>query len=118
LEKVKAKKTALTEEEELYSVLLAPVHPAGKFRWIVVPDGVLHLLPFDALRAPGRRYVLYSHNVTYTPSATTLYLLRRANHGGKTGRPFLGVGDVTYQTATDLAAPRLAAAPSARRGLE
>src|SRR6185503_10522129 len=62
---------------ELFSVLLDPVvgrQPQTKL--IVVPDGTLNLLPFDALRDLQGRYVLQSHVVTYALSATVLYLLR------------------------------------------
>jgi CHAT domain-containing protein len=45
--------------------------------------------------------VLYSHLVTYAPSATVLYLLRTARSTEQATLPFLGVGDVDHgQQAT------------------
>lgn len=67
-----------------------------KFRLIVVPDGKLHLLPFDSLTGPDRKYLVYSHLVTYAPSATVLYLLRTSRSAAQASLPFLGVGDVAY----------------------
>src|SRR6266849_3134702 len=61
-----------------------------------VPDGVLHLLPFDALRVPNGNYLLQSSVVTYVPSATVLYFLRTSRKGTVPSLPFLGIGDVVY----------------------
>ncbi|MEP7274614.1 MAG: BlaI/MecI/CopY family transcriptional regulator, partial [Acidobacteriota bacterium] len=82
---------------DLFSLLLAPV--VGDLpgtRLIVVPDGKLNLLPFDALRDSEGRFVLESHVVTYAPSATVLYLLRESRPAHLATRSFLGVGGVAY----------------------
>jgi hypothetical protein len=64
---------------DLFSLLLAPiVGDLPGTRLIVVPDGKLNLLPFDALQDSEGRFVLESHVVTYAPSATVLYLLRES----------------------------------------
>ena len=62
-----------------------------------MPDGQLHLLPFDALRQDDGRYVLDSHIVTYAPSASVLYLLRRRSYN-HAPLNVLGVGDVPYSS--------------------
>ena len=49
---------------------------SGRERIIVVPDGVLHLLPFDTLRDSSGTLVLESHTVSYIPAATVLRVLR------------------------------------------
>src|SRR5260370_32183474 len=126
LKKVKVKEDTAPEEQELYAALLAPVSPEQKFKWIIVPDGALHLLPFDALKKASANYVLYSHDVTYAPSSTTLYLLRRGDSAETANLPFLGVGDVEYDTlgapdgkpASLLAANMSKANSKARRGVE
>jgi len=46
-------------------------------RLIIVPDGDLNRLPFELLRTTSGVRVLESHAVSYTPSATALYLIRR-----------------------------------------
>jgi CHAT domain-containing protein len=48
-----------------------------KRRVIIVPDGDLHRLPFEALATPARVRLLESHAVSYSPSAMALYLIRR-----------------------------------------
>lgn len=78
----------------LYDFLLAPV--AGleeKLRITIVPDGVLHLLPFDALIAPNGQYLINTHLIDYSPSATVTRILRK-RPPEQTGTPrFLAVGD-------------------------
>lgn len=48
-----------------------------KSRLIIVPDGDLHRLPFEVLATPTGSRLLESHAVSYSPSATALYLIRR-----------------------------------------
>lgn len=49
----------------------------GKSRAIVVPDGDLSRLPLETLTTATGARLLESHAVSYTPSATALYLIRR-----------------------------------------
>jgi len=56
----------------LYDVLIGPV--AGKItgsQLIVIPHGVLHYIPFQALY-DGNRYLVQSYALSYAPSATVL----------------------------------------------
>lgn len=75
---------------ELYRLLIQPGVEIlnGKQNLIVVPDGELHYLPFEVLRAgqpmgggnspaAAPEYLLNRWNVTYAPSASTLASLRR-----------------------------------------
>ncbi len=63
---------------ELYRELLGRVPSIESHtRLIIVPDGRLHLLPFDALVDSSGRYVLESHVISYAPSASAYYLLER-----------------------------------------
>jgi CHAT domain-containing protein/Tfp pilus assembly protein PilF len=71
----------LAAASSLYQDLLAPaVEVAHVRRWILVPTGPLHLLPFAALlssRSP-RTYLAQAHPLTVVPSATVFAeLLRR-----------------------------------------
>ena len=62
----------------LYDFLLAPIAGLeGKPRITVVPDGILHLLPFDALITPSGDYLINTHLVDYSPSATVTWILRK-----------------------------------------
>jgi len=68
-------------------------------------DGKLNLLPFDALRDSGGRYVLESHVVTYAPSATVLHLLRESRSSDGAIQNFLGVGGVSYSSPSETVKP-------------
>ncbi|HVF59655.1 MAG TPA: CHAT domain-containing protein [Thermoanaerobaculia bacterium] len=71
----------------LYTVLLAPAADllGPHHKWIIAPDGLLHLLPFEALlTAPpdhalplqDQPYVVKGHAIGYVPSAGVLRGLR------------------------------------------
>lgn len=88
---------ARTEARKLYELLLRPVPQIeAKSNYIVVPDGCLNLLPFDALVDQHDRYVVQSHVVSYAPSSTTLYLLRSKEVVGQKMNALLAVGGVPY----------------------
>ena len=42
---------------------------------MVIPDGRLHLVPFDGLMDTTDHYIVEEHTVTYAPSATSFYVL-------------------------------------------
>ena len=76
LKTVKAKLPARTESSVLYDALLRPIPGiASHARIVIIPDGGLHFLPFDALEKTSGEYLGDSHVVTYAPSVTTFYLL-------------------------------------------
>jgi CHAT domain-containing protein/Tfp pilus assembly protein PilF len=65
-----------TEARAFYDDLIGPAAAAalrGKTRLILIPDGALWELPFQALRSPARRYLLEDIEVAYAPSLTFLY---------------------------------------------
>jgi len=98
LDEIKSKKQAISTGRELYDLLIKPIpKQAIKLRLIIVPDGVLHLLPFDSLADESGRYLVASHIVTGAPSATVLYLIRASTPVAQPKLTFLGVGDVHYQ---------------------
>jgi CHAT domain-containing protein len=88
-------------ESMLYSLLLAPIPKRFRLQHlIIVPDGRLNRLPFEALRNPSGDYLVRSHVVFYAPSATTLYILRTQRRPAPPQMAFLGVGGVDYQPST------------------
>ena len=102
---VRSRHKEIKPSGELFSVLLQTViGQESKTRLIIVPDGKLHLLPFDALRDQRGRYVLESHIVTYAPSATVLHLLRKVRASYDAKMTFLGVGGVIYSATSVLTA--------------
>ena len=98
VDEIRAKKAGVEEAKQLYAFLVQPIPETstGK-RFIVVPDGILNLLPFEALRNSEGQYLLTSDVISYAPSATVLDALRRGDKQQEAPRPFLGVGDVAYE---------------------
>ena len=97
VDEIRAKEAGVEEAKQLHAFLVQPIPETstGK-RFIVVPDGILNLLPFEALRNTEGQYLLTSDVISYAPSATVLDTLRRRYKQQGAPRPFLGVGDVAY----------------------
>lgn len=82
----------------LYHKLLSPIadllatHP----RLIVLPHGALSLLPFEALVDDQGRFVVETHQVTYSQSATLALEDARAKPAPAGRRAFVGLGDPVY----------------------
>ncbi|MEO8126673.1 MAG: CHAT domain-containing protein [Bryobacteraceae bacterium] len=98
LKAVKSKLPAAAEAHQLYEALLRPVHETARNNvYIVVRDGQLHLLPFDALREPSGRYVAETRTVMYSPSATSFYRLSEHRPRPRTSRQaLLAIGGIPY----------------------
>lgn len=63
----------LTSSAELFDFLLKPVEAARRCkRLIIVPDGLLHLVPFEALTDEDGRFLVQSKVVSYLPAAALL----------------------------------------------
>ncbi|HEY4217271.1 MAG TPA: CHAT domain-containing tetratricopeptide repeat protein [Gemmatimonadaceae bacterium] len=78
----------------LYAALVQPIDSLirGATRLIVVPDGPLHLLPFDALvtnAGSARTFLIERYEISYLPSVT---LLRKPTVVTLSGKPLLFVG--------------------------
>jgi len=71
---------------------------------LVVPDGVLYHLPFEALRipdGPGSKYLIENVPVSYCPSASSLMLLKSAGKPGKWKKALLAIGGPAYDLNDD-----------------
>jgi CHAT domain-containing protein len=69
-----------SEASALGGALLEPIVPLlgpGIVRLVLVPDGPLHRVPWDALRLADGRYVVERFAIGIAPSAGTLAVLRR-----------------------------------------
>jgi CHAT domain-containing protein len=81
----------------LYRRLLEPLRPEIRGdRLVFVPHGVLHYLPFTALRSPAGRWVVEDFAVSTLPSASVLRYLTDKGAGASTralviGNPDLGI---------------------------
>jgi len=106
LEQIKAKKEPDRGlNDALYSMLVLPVPEIqGKARLVIVPDGNLHVLPFDSLRDRQGRYLGDRRIITHTPSATVLYLLRTAAPERQATVAMLAVGGPGADEAGESAA--------------
>ena len=95
---VKAKKPAHDEGRQLYDTVLKPISDTAKAETLVIiPDGPLHLVPFDGLVDESGRYVVETHTVINEPSANAFYLLAQVrNRPHAFEHLFLGVGGVPY----------------------
>ncbi len=77
----------------LYNEIMAPLrdHLDGK-HLVIVPHGVLHYLPFQAL-FDGERYLIDSHTISYAPSASIFSLCQQKAACGDERPLILGVPD-------------------------
>jgi CHAT domain-containing protein/tetratricopeptide (TPR) repeat protein len=108
--------------EQLYAALVAPAAAAVRRarRLVVVPDGPLWDLPFQALRPAGGRYLIEQLPISYAPSLSVLrdmHVQRVASvHSGANllaiGNPALGPGAARRAPAAFMDAP-LAPLPQA-----
>lgn len=87
---IKAGKDEHDKAQALYSTLLSPVLNRDWNSLIIVPDGSLHLLPFQALQNEAGAYVVQRVAVSVAPSATVLAALMRERETGAS-KEFLGV---------------------------
>src|SRR5437764_12386091 len=102
LKTLKTKGTSKLQAASLYKALLRDIPDVSKKeRLIIVPDGRLHLLPFDALVDSSGRYLVSSHTITYAPSATSLYLTNSAPQK-PAQHPLLGIGGIPYEQNAEL----------------
>ena len=79
----------------LHELLIAPLeadgcNPADFVRWIIIPHGPLHYVPFGALTPPGGRPVIESVALTVAPSAAVWWHLQSVPRPPVSS--FLGVG--------------------------
>jgi CHAT domain-containing protein len=95
---IRTKSTAAELSMRLYAMLVKPIPEAATVtRFIIAPDAILNLLPFEALRDAQGEYLLKSRVITYVPSGTILNTLRDAEKQKPALKPLLAVGDVEYE---------------------
>jgi CHAT domain-containing protein len=115
---IRAKATGANLSRRLYAVLVKPVPEAARAtRFIIAPDAVLNLLPFEALRDAQGEYLLKSRVISYVPSGTILSTLRHTEKQKPVPKPLLAVGDVEYENQGG-AGPRIPLPASIRGRIE
>ena len=66
---------------------------------IVIPDGILHYLPFETLRASighGSGYLVEKLVISYCPSASSLFVLKQQKKRNERQRALLAIGGPNY----------------------
>jgi CHAT domain-containing protein len=117
-DEIRNKGSALAASKHLYDLLISPIPEArSAAKLVIAPDGVLNLLPFEALRDSQDQYLLTSRVVSYAPSGTILHVLRRTNDQELSTRPLLALGDVIYENQGG-AGPKLPSPVSMRAKIE
>jgi CHAT domain-containing protein len=102
-EEIRQNRQGVQIAHALYNLLLEPIPGLDqKLRITIVPDGFLHLLPFDAILTPSGRFLLDSHLIDYSPSSTVMLLLRKLAANRRSSGRFLGVGDARLSSADEL----------------
>jgi CHAT domain-containing protein/tetratricopeptide (TPR) repeat protein len=96
LNTIRSKGAAVNIGRQLFDGLLKPLPDlAAKSKLIIVRDGQLHLLPFDALVDEAGRYIARTHSITYAPSISAWYLLK-SKSTIPSNRTLLALGGVPY----------------------
>jgi CHAT domain-containing protein len=95
---IRTKGTGSELSKRLYAMLVKTIPEAARAtRFIIAPDAILNLLPFEALRDAQGEYLLKSRVISYVPSGTILNALRHAEKQKPAPKPLLAVGDVEYE---------------------
>jgi CHAT domain-containing protein len=86
---------ALDTARALYALVMDPLRAAlqGITDLIVVPDGVLWDLPFQALQSGAHRYVIEDMALSYAPSITVLREMMRLRPATQAPRRLLAFGN-------------------------
>jgi CHAT domain-containing protein len=106
---------------DLYRTLVQPAEPllSGVRNVVVLPDGPLALLPFEALlrrdvregaTVPVGAWLLDRYDLSYAPSATAL-ATRERDAGTGRGRAIVALGDPRFRDPGDSLAAPVALAP-------
>ncbi|NOT62111.1 MAG: CHAT domain-containing protein, partial [Acidobacteria bacterium] len=95
-----------TQSLPLYQKLIAPLEPHLKQtrKLIIVADGALTYLPFEALAGGAQRnapFLLERFTVSYAPSASALVALRSLKQSDAT-KGLIAFGDPVYATTSEL----------------
>ncbi|MEF8941122.1 MAG: CHAT domain-containing tetratricopeptide repeat protein, partial [Salinivenus sp.] len=92
----------------LYDLLVAPLDAflATKEELLVVPDGALNYLPFEALSDRAGAYLIDRWRVRYVQSLRTLHLLQARDDPAGRSASLLALGGVAYNSGADTSGER------------
>ena len=76
-DKIIAKEDTKHLGKKLYKLIFSKVKDINKYKKVIIsPDGLLNLLPFEALRTENNRYMIEEQNIAYVLSGRDLYKSR------------------------------------------
>jgi CHAT domain-containing protein/lipoprotein NlpI len=86
---------------DLYKLLIAPAERqlAGKSHLVIIPDGILNTLPFQALIDGQNKHLIEGYSISYAPSATALVEMMKLGdqkRNTKTSLPMFAMGRRTF----------------------
>jgi CHAT domain-containing protein/Tfp pilus assembly protein PilF len=86
----------------LYKELLKPIEevlPESIENLIIVPDGFLYFLPFEALYVDlTNKYVVEKYKISYAPSCSSLLFLKEKGKSKEHPKSLLAIGDPRYKS--------------------
>jgi len=105
LSSIREKRSDSILASQLYAILLPSFSQLSTTeKLVIVPDGILHLLPFETLRDASSSLLLDNKIISYAPASTVLYVLRNAKNSHNHRRTLLAVGNVPYQNQGNVSA--------------
>jgi len=74
------------QSSKLYDLLIKPaISKIETEELVIIPHGILHYLPFQALQDEKGKYLLEKHQISYLPSASVMkYIIPKKRDKGKT----------------------------------
>jgi CHAT domain-containing protein len=88
---IRSKEDASNPAKALFQLIIVPAVTGRTTAVTIVPDGILHMVPFAALHDETGRYWLNSVQIATVPSSTVFHQLRSARPQTSTSKPFLGI---------------------------
>lgn len=87
--------------KRLYHLLLADIQGqlAGKTNLLIIPDGMLNVLPFETLRDEHDQYLIEQYGIRYAQSLTVLEIIKK-RHYAPARKSLLAFGGAVYQPQT------------------
>lgn len=98
----RSRRDADARERALYRMLIAPIEPfiAGSTHLVIVPDGALAYVPFEALKPTDTSYLIERVRVSYAQSAASSLALRdRAGRTAAATNSIAAFGNPDYSSA-------------------
>lgn len=88
------------ESKWLYTALVRPAQTIlkGKSSLVIVPDGLLWQVPFQALQRPDGVYLIENASIAYAPSFTVLKALKKTAQKRHSARTMLAMGNPDGET--------------------